>query len=58
MFQQIDAFVIVWSASFYLTEEKHALLREMRVFEKYCPWIDEDLKDLTMTRDRLDKVAR
>ena len=29
----------------------------MRVSEKYCPWIDKDLKGLMMTRDRLKKAA-
>ena len=29
----------------------------MRVSEKYCPWIDKDLKKLMQTRDKLKKVA-
>ncbi|XP_065056335.1 uncharacterized protein LOC135684631 [Rhopilema esculentum] len=29
----------------------------MRVSEKYCPWIDKDLRDLMHTRDKLKKSA-
>ncbi len=29
----------------------------MRVSEKYCPWIDGDLRDLIHTRDKLKKSA-
>ena len=29
----------------------------MRVSEKYCPWIDEGLRNLMQTRDRLKKAA-
>ena len=29
----------------------------MRVSEKYCPWINKDLKDLMRTRDRLKQAA-
>ena len=29
----------------------------MRVSEKYCPWIDHDLKKLMRTRDRLKTAA-
>ena len=60
MFQQTDdinTLVNDWSALFSLIIEKHAPLREMRVFEKYCPWVDKDLKGLMMTRDRLKKAA-
>ena len=60
MFQQTDdinTLVNDWSALFSLIIEKHAPLREMRVFEKYCPWIDKDLKGLMMSRDRLKKAA-
>ena len=46
-----------WSALFSSLIEKHAPLREMRVSEKYCPWIDKHLKGLMINRDRLKKVA-
>ena len=42
---------------FSLIIEKHAPLIEMRVSEKYCPWIDKDLRDLMRTRDKLKKSA-
>ena len=29
----------------------------MRVSEKYCPWINEDLKKLMRSRDKLKKAA-
>ena len=32
-----------WSALFSSLIEKHAPLREMRVSEKYCHWIDKHL---------------
>ena len=34
---------------------QHAPLIEMRVSEKYCPWINKDLKNLMKTRDKLKK---
>ena len=59
-FQQIDyinKLVDDWSALFALIIEKHAPLREVRVSEKYCPWINKDLKSLMQTKDRLKKAA-
>ena len=46
-----------WSNVFSIIIEKHALLIEMRVSEKYCPWINKDLKNLMKTRDKLKKGA-
>ena len=46
-----------WSEMFSSIIEKHAPLSEMRVSEKYCPWIDKDLRDLMRTRDKLKKSA-
>ena len=37
--------------------DKHAPITEMRVSEKYCPWIDKDLRALMKTRDQLKKAA-
>ena len=59
-FQQTDninTLVDDWSTLFALIIEKHAPLREMRVSEKHCPWINKDLKSLMKTRDRLKKAA-
>ena len=53
----INTLVNAWSALFSSIIGKHAPLREMRVSEKYCPWIDKDLKGLMITRDRLKKAA-
>ena len=49
----INLLVNYWSEMFSLIIEKHAPLIEMRVSEKYCPWIDKDLRDLMRTRDKL-----
>ena len=60
MFLQTDdtnTLVNAWSALFSSIIGKHAPLREMRVSEKYCPWIDKDLKGLMVARDRLKKAA-
>ena len=53
----IDVLVTKWSKLFSLIIEKHAPSTKMRVSEKYCPWIDHDLKKLMRTRDRLKKAA-
>ena len=53
----INSLVNDWSAIFSALIEKHAPLREMRVSEKYCPWIGRDLKNLMRTRDKLKRAA-
>ena len=53
----IDVPVSNWSNLFSLIIEKHAPMTVMRVSEKYCPWIDKDLKKLMQTRDKLKKAA-
>ena len=53
----INLLVNYWSEMFSLIIEKHAPLSEMRVSEKYCPWINKDLRDLMRTRDKLKKSA-
>ena len=42
----IDVLVNDWSNLFSIIIDKHAPLIEMRVSEKYCPWINKDLKNL------------
>ena len=37
--------------------EKHAPLRQIRVSERYYPWVNTNLKGLIRTRDRLKKTA-
>ena len=53
----INVLVSHWTSIFSLIIDKHAPLCEMRVSEKYCPWIDRDLRDLMRTRDKLKKSA-
>ena len=53
----INALVNYCSSLFSLIIEKHAPIREMRVSEKYCPWVNKDLKALMLTRDKLKKAA-
>ena len=53
----INSLVNDWSTIFSALIEKHAPLKEMRVSEKYCPWINRDLKNLMRTRDRLKTAA-
>ena len=42
----INTLVNNWSNLFSMIIDKHAPITEMRVSEKYCPWIDKDLRDL------------
>ena len=53
----INLLVNRWSNLFSMIIEKHAPIVEMRDSEKYCPWIDKDLRDLMRTRDKLKKSA-
>jgi len=54
-----DANLLVqqFSTVFSKVIEKHAPLRQIRVSEIYCPWINSDLKNLIRTRDRLKRSA-
>ena len=47
--------VCEWTNLFSLIIEKHAPLSRIRVSEKCPPWINEELKKLMRTRDRLEK---
>ena len=42
----INVLVNDWSNLFSIIIDKHVPLIEMRVSEKYCPWINKDLKNL------------
>ena len=53
----LDVLVSNWSNLLSLIIEKHAPMTMMRVSEKYCPWIDKDLKKLMQIRDKLKKAA-
>ena len=51
----INVLVNHWTNIFSLIIDKHVPLCELRVSEKYCPWIDRDLRDLMRTRDKLKR---
>ena len=53
----VNVLVSNWSSMFSLIIEKHAPMANMRVSEKYCPWINQNLKDLIRSRDKLKKAA-
>ncbi len=36
---------------------KHALIQNMRVSKKYCPWVNKNMKKLMQTRDKLKKTT-
>ena len=51
----INVLVNHWSSLLFLIIDKHAPIRGMRVSEKYCPWINQNLKNLMRSRDNLKK---
>ena len=53
----VDIKVLVddWSNLFSMIIDKHALLKSIRVSEKYCRWINKYLKGLIRERDKLKK---
>ena len=53
----INVLVNKWSKLLSLNMDKHAPIAEMPVSEKFCPWIDKDLRNLMVARDRLKKAA-
>ena len=53
----VDILVNNWSSLFSFVIEKHAPLKEIRVSERYCPWIGKDVKSLMRTRDKLKTAA-
>ena len=42
-----------WTALFSSIVEKHAPIRDIRVSDRNCPWVNADLKALMKSRDRL-----
>ena len=53
----INLIVEQWTNMFSLILEKHAPVRNRRVSEKFSPWLTNDFKQLSATRDRLKKLA-
>ena len=46
-----------WSNLFSMIIDKHAPVKSMLVPEKYCPWINKDLRGLIREGDKLKKEA-
>ena len=46
-----------WSYLLSLVIEKHALLTEFKVSDKYSPWLTKEFKALARTRDKLKSLA-
>ena len=53
----INELVIKLASLFSFLIDKHAPFREIRVSEKFCPWISTDLKNLIRKRDHLKLAA-
>ena len=53
----IDLIVEQWTNMISLILEKHAPVGNRRVSEKFSPWLTNDFKQLSATRDRLKKLA-
>ena len=54
---EIDLVEQEWSNAFSSIIEKHAPMKTIRVSEKYCPWVNADLKRTIRSRDKLKKKA-
>ena len=53
----INIVVSNWSNLFSSIIEKHAPVQKMRVSDKYCPWVNADLRALIKSRDKLKLAA-
>ena len=53
----VNVLVTQWSTLFSLIIDKHAPTKTLRVSERYCPWVNDDLKKLIRGRDKLKKAA-
>ena len=53
----LDSLVQEWTNIFYYIVKKHAPLRSIRISEKYCPWINSDLKAMIRSRCKIKKAA-
>ena len=47
----VDILVEEWFTRFNYVFEKHAPMREIRVSDKCCPWINSNLKAVMKQRD-------
>ena len=55
--QNVEELVSKWASVFSALIEKHVPYRELRVSEKYCPWVTLQLKNLIRKRDNLKRAA-
>ena len=46
-----------WSNLFSSVIEKHAPVQKMRVSDKFCPWVNADLRALIKSWDKLKLAA-
>ena len=53
----INILVNNWSNLFSSVIEKHAPFQTMRVSDKYCPWVNADLRELIKFRDKLKQAS-
>ena len=53
----VNVLVTQWSTLLLVIIDKHAPTKTLRVSERYCPWVNEDLKGLIRSRDKLKKAA-
>ena len=53
----VNVLVQKWSTLFSLIIDRHTPLKSSKVSEKYCSWINKDLRCLTRSRGRLKKAA-
>ena len=53
----INVLVSNWSKLFSSVIKKHAPVQKMRVSDKYCPWVNADLRALIKSRDKLKLAA-
>ena len=53
----INVLVSNWSKLFSSVIEKHAPVQKMRVSDKYCPWVNANLRALIKSRDKLKLAA-
>ena len=51
----VDILVEEWTTRFNFVVEKHAPMREIRVSDKYCQWINSSLTTLMKQREKLKK---
>ena len=53
----VDSMVEAWSYLFSFFIEKYAPIRDIRVSDRNCPWVNSELKAMMKSRDRLKKAA-